>query len=143
MTYGHYQGKILLPFMLTLLTGLLQVILEVNWFPAPLPSLLALVASVLLWIWFYLWLWRYQPVPEENPARVRTFQIGMTLLSLAILSLCTFSWFVGVVFNRTGPFALGALWFGIFIPSLLGCVLMFWRDYRLRREEASQRAEHS
>jgi hypothetical protein len=143
MTYDHYQGKILLPLLLALLTGLLWVILEVIGVPGPLPSLLALVASVLLWIWFYLWLWRYQPVPEENPARVRTFQIGMTLLSLAMLSIYTFGWFAVVVFNRTVPFALGALWFGILIPSLLGSVLMIWRDYRLQREEASQRAEHS
>lgn len=138
MTYGRIQGKIALPLLLALLAGLLMAI----WLSKPLPSLIALMVSILLWIWFYIRVWRYQPVPEENPARIRTFQIGITLFSLSIITICTIIWFSSVFFNGAVPFALGALLLVITIPSILGMGLMIWRDYRLKREEESESAGH-
>jgi len=140
MTYGRIQGKIFLPLLLALLAELLEAI----WLPTtPLRSLTALIVSVPIWIWFYLRVWRYQPVPEENPARIRTVQIAFTLLSLFMITLFTFSWFAVVVFNGVVPFALDALVIVISILSLLGSCLMIWRDSRLQREEESESAEHS
>src|SRR5258708_29136571 len=139
MTYGRIQGKVFLPLLLGLLAGLLEVI----WLPTtPLRSLTALMVSVPIWIWFYLRVWRYQPVPEENPARIRTVQIAFTLISLFMITLCTFSWFAVVVFNGVVPFALDALVIVISILSPLGSWLMAWRDIRLQREEEAESAEH-
>jgi hypothetical protein len=127
--------RVILPTLLGALVGLLMWV----WVSLAPLNLILLVVFLLIWVWVCISAWTYQPVPEENPARIRIVQMETTFLALGMVFLFVPPWIAVVFFNGVVSFALGALILIIVIPCLFGVGVMIWRDDHLRREEGSQR----
>ena len=134
MSYPRLQNRILLPLLLSALTGPLAVLLPM-WLPTTLPSLILFLVFLLSMILAPIRTWTYQPSPAENPARVTIFRIVITLNSLLWIFLYTL-WFFYTFFNIIS-FVLDLIICVVVALSLLGVFILFWRDHLLERAERS------